>query len=92
MKASKLRVSFETVTPEMAAEFLTRNKSNRPFRQTWADEWAGRIRRGEWMPTHQGIAFDLMVDCAVITSADANLDRRAAVNPPGCVLSAGGAP
>ena len=58
MKTIKPRVSFETVTPEMAAEFLQRNKSNRPFRQSWADEWAGRIRRGEWLPTHQGIAFD----------------------------------
>ena len=58
MKTIKPRVSFETVTPEMAAEFLKMNKDNRPIRQSWAEEWAGRIRRGEWMPTHQGIAFD----------------------------------
>ncbi len=58
MKTNKLRVSFETVTPEMAAEFLTRNKTNRPFRPAWADEWSERLRRGEWLATHQGMAFD----------------------------------
>ncbi|MFC9953182.1 hypothetical protein ACFVIN_22370 [Streptomyces prasinus] len=46
------------VTPELAAEWLTRNTSNRPLSKATVQQLAARIQRGEWQLTHQGIAFD----------------------------------
>ena len=47
------------ITPEWAAEILqTKNSKNRKLRGWWAEALAAAIRRGEWITTHQGIAFD----------------------------------
>ena len=47
------------ITPEMAKDILeSRNTSNRRLRMWWAHALAAAIRRGEWIITHQGIAFD----------------------------------
>ncbi|WP_244942123.1 hypothetical protein [Streptomyces coelicoflavus] len=46
------------VSPELATEWLTRNTSNRPLSKAAVQQLAGRIQRGEWQLTHQGIAFD----------------------------------
>ncbi|MFD7690086.1 hypothetical protein [Streptomyces sp. NPDC059781] len=46
------------VGPELATEWLTRNTSNRPLSKAAVQQLAGRIQRGEWQLTHQGIAFD----------------------------------
>ncbi|MGY3200450.1 hypothetical protein [Streptomyces sp. TE5632] len=46
------------VSPELAAEWLTHNTSNRPLSKAAVQQLAGRIQRGEWQLTHQGIAFD----------------------------------
>ncbi|MFE1010030.1 hypothetical protein ACFW4M_01835 [Streptomyces sp. NPDC058794] len=46
------------VTPELAAEWLTRNTNNRPLSKATVQQLAARIQRGEWQLTHQGIAFD----------------------------------
>lgn len=45
------------VTPEMAEQWLKLNTSNRRLRRWWAEALAAAMRRGEWLPTHQGIAF-----------------------------------
>jgi hypothetical protein len=45
------------VTPAMAANMLTRNRCNRKLRPDWVKQLVGRIRRGEWKLTHQGIAL-----------------------------------
>lgn len=46
------------VSPELAAEWLTRNTNNRPLSKNTVQQLAGQIQRGEWQLTHQGIAFD----------------------------------
>jgi hypothetical protein len=46
------------VTPEMATNWLAQhNFDNRRMRPWWSEALASAMRRGEWMPTHQGIAF-----------------------------------
>jgi len=52
-----MRSSIETVTPEMAASYLANNEGNRNVRTMRVKELSGIIQRGEWMVTHQGIAF-----------------------------------
>lgn len=49
---------WEEVTPDLAKEYLTLNKENRPLSQTKVDEWAKEMKQGKWRQTHQGIAFD----------------------------------
>ncbi|MFM9702126.1 hypothetical protein [Streptomyces galilaeus] len=46
------------VSPQLAAQWLTRNTSNRPLSKSTVQQLAGQIQRGEWQLTHQGIAFD----------------------------------
>lgn len=47
------------ITPEVAASILEKsNTKNRRMRGWWAAAIAAAIRRGEWIVTHQGIAFD----------------------------------
>jgi hypothetical protein len=48
-----------TVTPKIAKEWLERNTHNRPLRSMTADSYADRMRAGQWVLTHQGIAFDV---------------------------------
>lgn len=48
---------YELITPQMAADFLKQNTGNRNIRHWWVRALAGAIRRGEWVPTHQGIAI-----------------------------------
>lgn len=45
------------VTPAMAREWLGRNADNRALKQGHVLQLAGRIKRGEWQLSHQGIAF-----------------------------------
>lgn len=49
----------ETITPAMARKYLEANYNNRPIRGSWVDELVGKILRGQWEFTHQGIAFDV---------------------------------
>ncbi|MET7932965.1 hypothetical protein [Streptomyces sp. NPDC005322] len=46
------------VSPQLAAEWLTRNTNNRPLSKSTVQQLVGQIQRGEWQLTHQGIAFD----------------------------------
>lgn len=46
------------VSPQLAAQWLARNTSNRPLSKGTVQQLAGQIQRGEWQLTHQGIAFD----------------------------------
>lgn len=47
----------ELVTPELAAEWLTRNKRNRILQVRAVKALVDAIKSGEWRMTHQGIAF-----------------------------------
>lgn len=47
-----------SVSPELAAQWLTLNTNNRPLSKNAVQQLAAQIQRGEWQLTHQGIAFD----------------------------------
>lgn len=49
---------YVEVTPEMAKEWLANAASNRTIHDLWVDRYADRMRRGDWMVTDQGIAFN----------------------------------
>jgi hypothetical protein len=52
-----LKTAVETITPQQAKKYLQSNTQNRTVRKAWVDRLAGMIRDGQWMLTHQGIAF-----------------------------------
>lgn len=45
------------VSPAMARTYLETNVNNRTKRGWWVSGLANMIKRGEWIPTHQGVAF-----------------------------------
>lgn len=49
-----------TITPKMAERCLSKNPNNRPLREGDIGVYAEDMRRGYWMLTHQGIAFDTL--------------------------------
>jgi hypothetical protein len=49
----------QTITPARAAEWLRANTTNRPLSRPVVRSFAEAMRRGEWLVTHQGIAFDV---------------------------------
>lgn len=53
-----MKSQIETVTPEQARKMLEANTGNRAVRAAWVRNLAGMIVKGEWVTTHQGIAFD----------------------------------
>jgi len=57
-ETSMINSKVITITPEMATSFLERNTSNRPIRKPAVAFLKNSILRGEWITTHQGIAFD----------------------------------
>jgi hypothetical protein len=72
-----VRSRVQKVTPARAAEMLTANTSNRPLSMSTVRSFAAAMRRGDWLVTHQGIAFDtngMLVDgqhrLAAIVEAD----------------------
>jgi hypothetical protein len=46
-----------TVTPAMAKAYLENNTDNRNKRGWWVNGLANMIKRGEWIPTHQGVGI-----------------------------------
>jgi hypothetical protein len=53
-----LRSRVQKVTPVKAAEMLAANTANRPLSRSTVRAFAEAMRRGDWLVTHQGIAFD----------------------------------
>ena len=53
-----LTMKVELVSPKRASEYLQHNTDNRKLRGWWVGSIAGAITRGEWVLTHQGVAFD----------------------------------
>lgn len=65
------------ITPVRAAQMLAANTANRPLSRSTVRAFAEAVRRGDWLVTHQGIAFDsagVLVDdphrLAAIVEAD----------------------
>ena len=52
-----MRTVLETITPELAGEYLLRNKRNRPMSDRHVSGFVKSINAGEFQLTHQGIAF-----------------------------------
>jgi hypothetical protein len=72
-----VRSRVQTITPARASEWLTANTTNRPLSRATVRSFAEAMRRGEWLVTHQGVAFDergVLVDgqhrLAAIVEAD----------------------
>lgn len=72
-----MRSKVQKITPKRAAEMLEANTSNRPLSKATVRSFAEAMRRGDWLVTHQGIAFDkagVLVDgqhrLAAIVEAD----------------------
>lgn len=53
-----MRQKTVKVTPRMAEAWLQKNVVNRPLRATVVDTYANAMRRGEWLCSPEGIAFD----------------------------------
>jgi hypothetical protein len=54
----KLKSEFIFVTPEMAREWLSKNKNNRSMRRHRVTKIRDDLRNGRFYTTHQGIAFN----------------------------------
>jgi hypothetical protein len=54
-----VRSKVQTITPANAAEMLKSNTANRPLSRPIVRAFAEAMERGDWMVTHQGIAFDV---------------------------------
>lgn len=52
-----METCVEKITPEIAMEYLSHNVHNRHIINKRVDEFVRRIQNGEFMLTHQGIAF-----------------------------------
>jgi hypothetical protein len=51
--------TVETITPTIAKQYLLKNHpNNRPVRSNRIYQWVDDIKKGRWILTHQGIAFD----------------------------------
>lgn len=53
-----MRSKVQKISPKKAAEMLEANTSNRPLAKATVRWFAEAMRRGDWLVTHQGIAFD----------------------------------
>ncbi|HZC52509.1 MAG TPA: hypothetical protein VE441_08440 [Mycobacterium sp.] len=53
-----MRSRVQTITPAKAEEMLATNTANRPVSRSTVRAFAEAMRRGDWLVTHQGIAFD----------------------------------
>jgi hypothetical protein len=54
-----VRSKVQTVTPKKAEQWLEANTTNRPISKSVVRGFAEAMKRGEWVVTHQGIAFDV---------------------------------
>jgi len=54
----KMKTQLIEVTPKLAREWLKANKANRPLRPSHVETLRMSFERGEYVTTHQGVAFD----------------------------------
>ncbi len=77
------------VTPEMAEEWLKKNRSNRKVREGRVDRYAEQMRDGEWMVSPDAIAFsytDKLINGQHRLKAITQLDRGESVE---CLVAFG---
>ena len=56
---ARVRSKVQKISPARAGQMLEANTSNRPLSRSTVRSFADAMRRGEWLVTHQGIAFDI---------------------------------
>jgi hypothetical protein len=54
----RVRSRVQSITPKRAVELLEANTTNRPLSAPVVRAFAEAMKRGDWLVTHQGIAFD----------------------------------
>jgi hypothetical protein len=52
-----MKAEIVSVTPQMASDWLKLNTDNRPLRRSVVDGFKNTLLRGEYVSTHQGVAF-----------------------------------
>lgn len=55
----------ETISPDQATRYLSKNTQNRKIRESVVDHYANMMKRNQWLMTHQGICFsddDVLLD------------------------------
>lgn len=52
-----MHTTIETITPAVAAAYLEFNRNNRPIKAKHVAQLAASMARGQWMLTHESIAF-----------------------------------
>ena len=52
-----MKTQIKTITPALAAQYLKMNATNRRLRLNVVSKYANDMRNGNWVLTHQGIAF-----------------------------------
>lgn len=57
-QTAKIEQKVLTITPEIAADFLSRNVKNRKVLNTVVSSYAAQMKRGEWQLTPQGVSFN----------------------------------
>lgn len=57
-KESCMKTTVEKIDPKLAERYLTANTSNRHVRNRAVEEYARDMTNGNWILSHQGIAFD----------------------------------
>jgi hypothetical protein len=77
----RVRSRVQSITPKKAVELLEANTTNRPLSMPVVRAFAEAMKRGDWLVTHQGIAFDthgVLVDgqhrLAAIIEADVPIE------------------
>jgi hypothetical protein len=83
----RVRTKVQIISPKRASELLEANTSNRPLSKATVRSFAEAMRRGDWLVTHQGIAFDtngVLVDgqhrLAAIIEADQSIELTVFTN------------
>jgi len=55
---AKVTTTIETITPEMASEYLKKNEVNRKLNKAQAQYYARMLSEGQWMLNGEAIVFD----------------------------------
>jgi hypothetical protein len=62
MSNPRIRSEWVDVSPRLATELLQKNKTNRPLSKDAVRDIVDRMKKGQWVVTHQGLGFDFNGD------------------------------
>src|SRR5215831_4798996 len=58
LERQPMKTTLERLTPAIARNWLAHNKNNRAIRASHVETLRAAFARGEFVTTHQGVAFD----------------------------------